>query len=62
MSLEIRHRIGAIAWRIRLPEILNPSKPDRLLRVAHGSTVRHSLVVPAQVDIGLRNTVSAGLQ
>jgi uncharacterized OsmC-like protein len=56
------HRVGAIVLRIRLPEALNPSERERLLRVAHGCTVHQSLVVPAQVDIELSNPVSAGLQ
>ena len=60
--VEQPHRVGAIALRIRLPENLNPSERERLLRVAHGCTVHQSLVVPAQVDIELRTPASAGLR
>lgn len=54
------HRVGAVALRIRLPESLNPSDRERLLRVAHGCTVHQSLVVPAEVQIELASRVSAG--
>jgi uncharacterized OsmC-like protein len=54
------HRVGTVTLRIRLPETLNPSERERLLRVAHGCTVHQSLVVPAQVEIELTNQMSAG--
>ncbi|MBI5853756.1 MAG: OsmC family protein [Nitrospirae bacterium] len=54
------HRVGTIALRIHLPETLNPSERERLLRVAHGCTVHQSLVVPAQVEIALTNEAGTG--
>lgn len=54
------HRVGAVALRIHLPERLNLSERERLLRVAHGCTVHQSLVVPAQVEIELAGRVEAG--
>lgn len=47
------HRVGAVALRIRLPEDLNPSDRDRLLRVAHGCTVHQSITVAPRVTIQL---------
>ena len=45
------HRVGAITLRIHLPEAVNPSERERLLRVAHGCTVHHSLMAPPEVEI-----------
>lgn len=54
------HRVGTVMLRIHLPETLNPSERERLLRVAHGCTVHQSLVVPARVEIELTNEARTG--
>ena len=45
------HRVGRVGLRITLPETVNPSERERLLRVAHGCTVHQSIMAPPAVDI-----------
>lgn len=47
------HRVGAVALRITLPAVLNPTQKERLLQVAHGCTVHRTLQVPPTVEITL---------
>lgn len=47
------HRVGTVILRIHLPETLNPSERERLLRVAHGCTVHQSIAVAPRVTIQL---------
>lgn len=47
------HRVGSIGMRINLPASLTPDQRERLLKVAHGCTVHHSITVPPTVKIDL---------
>ena len=49
--VERPHRVGPMTIRIRLPNSLNPSERERLLRVAEGCTVHQTLNKPSRVDI-----------
>ena len=52
-TVERPHRVGPIAIRIQMPNSLNPSERERLLRVAEGCTVHQTLRKPSNVDIQL---------
>ena len=54
------HRVGAVVLCIQLPESLNPSERERLLRVVHGCTGHQLLAVPPYVEIALASEAPHG--
>ena len=53
------HRVGAVSIRINLPVQLTPEQRERLLKVAHGCTVHHSITVPPAMTIDLHERAGA---
>ena len=51
--VENPHRVGRIGLSIHLSHPLTPELKDRLLKVAHGCTVHHSLTIAPTIDITL---------
>ena len=51
--VENPHRVGHIGLSIHLSHPLTPELKDRLLKVAHGCTVHHSLTIAPKIDIML---------
>jgi putative redox protein len=47
------HRVGRIDLAIHLPDRIAPDMKERLLKVAHGCTVHHSLAIAPTIDIKL---------
>ena len=47
------HRVGRIDLAIHLPLRITPEMKERLLKVAHGCTVHHSLAIAPTIDIKL---------
>lgn len=54
------HRVGKIKAEVRLPVNLGEAMRERLLRVAEGCTVHHSLMVSPKVSIDLAVGQEAG--
>ena len=51
--VENPHRVGHIGLSVHLSEPLTPELQDRLLKVAHGCTVHHSLAIAPKINITL---------
>lgn len=51
--VENPHRVGHIGLSIYLSHSFTPELKERLLKVAHGCTVHHSLMIAPTIDITL---------
>ena len=51
--VENPHRVGHIGLSIHLSQPFTPELQDRLLKVAHGCTVHHSLTTAPKIDIAV---------
>ena len=57
--VENPHRVGRIALSIHVPHPLAPELTDRLLKVAHGCTVHHSLTIAPKIGITVTPHIAA---
>jgi uncharacterized OsmC-like protein len=53
------HRVGSVSMRVNLPASLTSDQRERLLKVAHGCTVHHSITVPPAIKIDLHEKAGA---
>jgi putative redox protein len=51
--VENPHRVGHIGLSIHVSHALTPELQDRLLKVAHGCTVHHSLTIVPKINVTL---------
>lgn len=51
------HRVGRLDLAIHLPVPLAPDMKERLLKVAYGCTVHHSLLIPPKIEIKLGSRI-----
>jgi len=51
------HRVGRISLSIHLSHSLSPELKDRLLKVAHGCTVHHSLAIAPVIGIAIASPI-----
>ena len=51
--VENPHRVGHIGLSVHVPHAFTPELKDRLLKVAYGCTVHHSLMIAPTIDITL---------
>jgi uncharacterized OsmC-like protein len=57
--VENPHRVGYIGLAIHVSHPLTPELTDRLLKVAHGCTVHHSLTIAPKIDIRLTRRIAS---
>ena len=59
--VENPHRVGHIGVSVHLSHDLTPELQDRLLKVAHGCTVHHSLTFAPTIDIKLAPHIASAV-
>ena len=57
--VENPHRVGHIGLSIHLSDPLTPELQDRLLKVAYGCTVHHSLTIAPKIEVTLKRPIAS---